>query len=196
MTPERAKALRQKVRDAYSCAAQDPHGRHPFPMGRSFAEGLGYSPEILGALPVPVIDAFTGVSNVSEFAEINPKSFTLDLGCGAGFDSLIVGLRAVSGASILGIDFSRPMLELANEGGRQMGLDNVRFCRASAEALPLPNASVDTALVNGIFNLNPARRQIFQELARAVRPGGSVYAAELVLREAVPARNTDEDWFA
>ncbi len=57
---------------------------------------------------------------------------------------------------------------------------------------------MDIALVNGIFNLNPARAEIFRELARVVRPDGHVYAAELVLQEAVskPDHFTEAEWFA
>lgn len=75
---------------------------------------------------------------------------------------------------------------------------DVTLCRADAERLPLESHSVDVAMVKGIFNLNPARAEIFRELARVLRPGGSVYAAELVLREAVskPDRFTEAEWFA
>ena len=54
------------------------------------------------------------------------------------------------------------------------------------------------ALVNGIFNLNPARGAIFDELRRVVKPGGAVYAAELIRREpALPGEETSlDDWFA
>jgi len=74
----------------------------------------------------------------------------------------------------------------------------VTFTRGDAERLPLDSASADVALVNGIFNLNPARAAIFQELARVVRPDGSVYSAELVLQEAVskPDHFTEAEWFA
>ena len=52
--------------------------------------------------------------------------------------------------------------------------------------------------MNGLFNLNPARAVIFQELARVVRPGGSVFAAELILKEPAPGGEADnlDDWFA
>jgi ubiquinone/menaquinone biosynthesis C-methylase UbiE len=75
---------------------------------------------------------------------------------------------------------------------------NVSFCQADAERLPLDTASIDVAFVNGIFNLNPARAEIFRELARVVRPNGHVYVAELVLQEAVskPDHFTEAEWFA
>jgi ubiquinone/menaquinone biosynthesis C-methylase UbiE len=89
------------------------------------------------------------------------------------------------------------MLSRAQQAAAAYGV-NVTFCRGDAERLPLDDASVDAALVNGIFNLNPARADIFRELARVVRPGGHVYVAELVLQEAVtkPDHFTEAEWFA
>src|SRR5947208_3280116 len=71
-----------------------------------------------------------------------------------------------------------------------------RLCEA--ERLPVSDGSIDVALVNGIFNLNPARAEIFRELARVVRPGGAVFAAELILHEPLPptTRFSEADWFA
>jgi ubiquinone/menaquinone biosynthesis C-methylase UbiE len=89
------------------------------------------------------------------------------------------------------------MLRRARRALDEVAAGRVCLCRAPAEALPLATASVDVALVNGIFNLNPARTAVFAELARTVRPGGHVYAAELVLREPLPPSElTDASWFA
>ena len=57
---------------------------------------------------------------------------------------------------------------------------------------------IDVAIINGIFNLNPAREAIFRELARVVRPAGTVYAAELILSQPLPPepRANESDWFA
>jgi SAM-dependent methyltransferase len=123
------------------------------------------------------LDAFAGVSNVSVFATIPAGSIVLDLGCGVDFSDSMLGRvrRAVA-----------------------LSAANVTPCRADAEHLPLAAASIDVALVNGIFNLNPARPQIFQELARVLRPGGAVFSAELILMEAVskPDHFTEAEWFA
>src|SRR5947209_16392969 len=81
--------LRSRVRDAYSAAAERPRDEHPFSVGRQFAESLGYPQEILSTLPQDCAEAFSGVSNVSVLAEIPKGSPVLDLGCGAGLDSLI-----------------------------------------------------------------------------------------------------------
>ena len=97
----------------------------------------------------------------------------------------------------MGIDFSAEMVTRATAGLAKSGARNVTFQRGDAENLPLDDASVDIGLANGIFNLNPARESIFRELARVVRPGGAVYASELILAQALPAaEKTAANWFA
>jgi arsenite methyltransferase len=183
-----ANELRDGVREAYSFAAETPGARHPFPVGAAFAREVGYD----GALPDIALEAFAGVSNVAVFADLHSDARVLDLGCGAGLDSIVAGRRA---RMVLGLDFSAAMLRRALQaacGG------NVAFVQGDAERLPLGDGSIDIALVNGIFNLNPARDAIFGELARVVKPGGAVYGAELILREPLSAdqRGSTTNWFS
>ncbi len=191
-------ALRDKVRSAYSSAAGRPGDRHPFPVGRAFAESLGYPPDWLDRVPAASLDAFAGVSNVPCYAQVPPHSAVLDLGCGAGMDSLLMARRLGPRGRVVGIDFSPPMLDRARRAAADSGAANVLFCQADAERLPLAGASIDAAILNGIFNLNPARQAIFRELARCLRPGAPCYAAELILREPLPpaAAASEDNWFA
>jgi ubiquinone/menaquinone biosynthesis C-methylase UbiE len=186
------------VREAYSAAAERPWDVHPFPVGRKFAESLGYRAEVLDSLPSIAVEAFAGVSNVSIFARLPAGSRVLDLGCGAGLASLIAARRVGVGGLVVGLDFSAPMLARARRSVRETDIGNIVFCLADAARLPLRDESVDVALVNGIFNLNPSRSSIFKELARTVRPGGAVFAAELVVREPLPpeVRASERSWFA
>lgn len=194
---DQAFRLRGAVRNAYSAAAECPDGKHAFPVGRAFAESLGYPQDLLATLPSMSLDAFAGVSNVSLFAVIPAGATVLDLGCGAGLDTLIGGRRAGATGRAIGIDFSEAMLARATMAAALLGA-NAAFYRADAERLPLRDGAIDVALVNGIFNLNPARAAIFGELARVVRPGGAVYAAELILKEPLPegTRFSEADWFS
>ena len=198
MQSARTSDLRGKVREAYSAAAHSPTDQHPFPVGRVFAESLGYPAALLDTLPSGAVEAFAGVSNVSLFAEIPEGATVLDLGCGAGLDSLVAARRAGPSGKVIGIDFSETMLGRARKAAQEAAVRNVSFEQADAERLPLVPASIDVALVNGIFNLNPARESIFRELARVLHPGGGVYAAELILARALPAnvQQSDADWFA
>jgi SAM-dependent methyltransferase len=189
--------LREQVRRVYSKAAEDPISRHPFPVGRTFAESLGYPSELLDRVPAPSVEAFTGVSDVSVRAPIETGMYVLDLGCGAGLDTVIAAQRLGPTGWVIGVDFSGPMLDRARRAVREAGCEQVVLCRADAERLPLPDACVDLALVNGLFNLNPARSEVLEELARVIRPGGAVYAAELILTGPLPPeRQGASDWFA
>lgn len=195
---DRPQQLRDGVRRAYSAAAVSPQDEHPFPMGRRFAESVGYPQDLLTSLPSASVDAFSGVSSVAVFADIPVGATVLDLGCGAGLDSLIAARRTGPQGKAIGVDFSDAMLARARQAAAQVGIDNVEYNQADAEKLPIEDGSVDVALVNGIFNLNPARCEIFYELARVVRQGGAVYTAELILREPLPPeiRDSAANWFA
>jgi SAM-dependent methyltransferase len=190
--------LRDKVRIAYSAAAEMPQEKHAFPVGRAFAESLGYPADLLDQLPAVASDAFAGVSNVSIFAEIPSGATILDLGCGAGLDALIAARRVGLSGRVIAVDFSTAMLARARQAVAEAGVSNFELREAGAEQLPIADEEIDVALANGIFNLNPSRDAISRELARVVRRAGTVFAAELILSSPLPAetRASESNWFA
>jgi arsenite methyltransferase len=193
-----ADLLREKVNGAYSAVAAHPEQKHPFPIGRELAEDLEYPSEVLDNVPQPSVEAFAGVSNVSLFADLPASAAILDLGCGAGMDSIIAARRVGPAGRVIGIDFSEAMLARARAAKALVDLPHLQFQQGDAECLPLADGSIDVALVNGIFNLNPKRREIFSELARVLRPHGRAYVAELILAAPLPEgeRAGDSNWFA
>lgn len=190
-------SLRLAVRDAYSAVAASPIAQHPFPVGRQFAESVGYPADVLDSLPTVAVEAFAGVSNVSVFAAIPEGITVLDLGCGAGLDSLIASRRVGPRGKVIGVDFSETMIDRARRGAAEGLAKNIDFRIAGGERLPLDDASVDVAVINGIFNLNPDRASVFSELARVLRLGAPAYVAELILIEPLPAdhRACITNWF-
>jgi arsenite methyltransferase len=190
--------VRDRVRIGYSAAAEHPDLKHEFPVGRKFAESIGYPSDLLASLPAVACDAFAGVSNVSLFAELPVGATVLDLGCGSGTDMLIAARRVGASGKVIGVDFSGSMLSRARQAVSESGIVNVELRESDAERLPIADGEIDIAIVNGIFNLNPAREAIFSELARVIRPSGTVYAAELILSQPLPpqARVNESDWFA
>ncbi|MEK6798171.1 MAG: methyltransferase domain-containing protein [Planctomycetota bacterium] len=190
--------MRDGVRAAYSAAATYPDRIHAFPVGRGFAESLGYPKTILDSLPPEAVEAFAGVSNVSVFAEVPPGASVLDLGCGAGLDSIILARRVGPAGCVMGIDFSEAMLARARAAASAAGCSNLTLRLGEAETLPCPAASIDVAIVNGIFNLNPFRTAVFSELARVMKPGGVAFVAELVLTAPLPRteQENESNWFA
>ena len=93
-----------KVLAAYSSASDNPRDSHPFPPGFDFALSFGYPVELLRSPPQSSVARFTGVSNVSVFAEIPAGSIVLDLGCGCGTDSLIAAAKAGPGGRLYLVD--------------------------------------------------------------------------------------------
>ena len=79
--------------------------------------------------------------------------------------------------------FSSSMISNARTGATESGIGNVEFRESAGQEIPFADSTFDIALVNGIFNLNPNRTGLFQELARVIRPGGVLYGAEIILRE-------------
>lgn len=192
---EKTDLVRAQVNVAYSAAATTPEQKHPFPVGRRLAENLGYPTDVLEEMPESSMEAFAGVSKVSLFADLPRGATVLDLGCGAGLDSIIAAYRVGRTGRVIGVDFSKAMLARARAAKELANLPQLEFQHCDAEQLPLANGSVDIALANGIFNLNPRRREIFSELARVLRPGGRAYVAELILAKPLPDDRTNErDW--
>ena len=195
---DRVRHLHTTVQRAYTEAARRPQDEHPFPVGRSFAESIGYPHKLLESLPSVSVDAFSGVSNVAIFADIPEGATVLDLGCGSALDTLIAARRTGPKGKVISIDFSDAMLARARQAVAQVALDNVELRLADAEDIPVEDSVIDVAIVNGIFNLNPTRDAIFNELARVVRLGGIVFTSELILREPLTPNvcESETDWLA
>ncbi|MBC8413151.1 MAG: methyltransferase domain-containing protein [Nitrospira sp.] len=197
-------SLLNKVHQAYSNAAESPGSEHPFPVGREFAESVGYPTELLDCLPTAAVAAFTGVSNLSISAEIPKGSTVIDIGCGAGLDSFIAAKRTGSSGRVIGLDFSSSMIaralrsfeELMNKPDINMG--RLEFHNASADNIPLKDNTVDIAMINGIFNLNPDRDTIFNEVFRIIKPGGTAFVSELILIDPlkIDTSCSIDNWFA
>ena len=195
--PVEPEKLRTAVKKAYTEVAQEPTRNHPFPVGRTLAENIGYPTELLDRLPNSAIASFTGVTNISVFADIPDGSTVLDVGCGTGLDSLVAAEQTGSHGRVIGIDFSYPMLTTAQTASRS-NRKNIDYLCADAEKLPLGDNSIDVIIVNGIFNLNPFRGAIFQELSRVIKRTGTLYIAELIKKKTDKKAHTVFDlknWF-
>lgn len=189
--------LRNAVRDRYAAVAANPGKPYSFKVGRAFAEALGYPADVLGSMPAVAVDAFTGVATPVFRADLHPGETVLDLGCGGGLD-LALASRAVGPTGrAIGVDMAEPMVERACSTLRQLGLDWAEALVAYAEALPLPDASVDCVVANGILNLSVDKSTVLAEVARVLKVAGRFVLAETTLRHELPADGvkTLDDWF-
>ncbi len=174
---EHEEILRQ-VRARFGAVARDPSAERRFALGRASALALGYDPEELDALPPAAVDRFAGVGCPLSLGRIPEGARVLDLGSGAGMDALLAARR---GARVTGVDMTREMLRFA--AGAACGA--VRFVRSLAGRLPFADASFDMAISNGVLNLCPDKARVLGELARVLRPGAPLLAADILLEDDV-----------
>lgn len=171
----------QSIADKYRKVAASPRGMFRYPIGEASALGLGYSAQLVGAIPAAVRERFVGVGNPFALGPIHLGESVLDLGCGAGFDTLIAGFVVGPTGRVVGIDLSAEMLAVAEDGRLGSGLANVRFQEAPVERLPLPDDAFDVALSNGVLNLIPDKSGALREILRVLRPGGRLQACDIGL---------------
>lgn len=185
------------VSERYGQVAQSPHAKFNFPVGRAFAESVGYDAALLSQLPAGLSESFTGAGNPQPFVDARIGETVLDLGCGVGLDLYHYAVAVGPTGKVYGLDLSEAILAKAQENLRQAGIKNVAFFHAPAARIPLPDASVDLVTANGIFNLSPDKDAVMREVARVLKPGGRTIFAEIIAADELPGdiRRDLNDWF-
>lgn len=192
-----ADAIRQGVAAKYDEVARHPSGRFRFPVGRTFAEQVGYPPALLAEFPASAAESFAGVAAPILAAGVQPGETVLDLGSGAGLDAIIAARLAGPSGRVIGVDMAPEMLAKARANAEAAGLAHVEFRPGCAEALPVADAEVDLVHINGLLNLSPEKPRVLGEIHRVLRPGGRFVMAEIVTDGSLPPAEvkTLEDWF-
>jgi SAM-dependent methyltransferase len=96
----------------------------------------------------------------------------LDVGCGDGsFTEVLMARQDPS--SVVGVDPSPAQLAFAR---RRIGTSRADFLEGNAQAIPLPDSSVDAALMALVLFFLPEPARALRELVRVVRPGGTIAA--------------------
>ncbi len=179
-------ALEEKVKAMYRDVALDPHGKFHFEMGRALAERLGYAIAELDAIPSDSIDSFAGVGYYFDLAHLTFGESVVDLGSGSGMDSFIAADKVGKTGMVIGIDMTDEQLAKAERLRAATGYDNLSCKKAYIEATGLADASFDAVVSNGVINLAPDKRAVFQEVARLLKPGGRLALADIVTESPLP----------
>jgi SAM-dependent methyltransferase len=192
--------LREHVRGMYHRLAEAPGGSFHFHHGAAYAvERLGYDPGELAALPPACVERFAGVGNPLRVGPVHAGETVLDHACGAGVDLLLAARRVGPGGRVIGVDMTPAMRQQAAAAAAEAGLAAVVEIRAGLfEDLPVPDASVDLVISNGVINLSPDKPRVLREIARVLRPGGRLYLADVVVARELKleVRQSPELWAA
>ncbi len=178
--------LRQAVCLEYETVANEPNRGFHFHTGRRLARILGYDDGWLSNIPESSIESFAGTGNPLSLGPIRTGERVVDIGCGAGIDSLIAANQTGPDGAVIGVDMTESMLAKAREACAETGLDNIEFRFGYAEELPVEDDWADVVISNGVLNLTPDKRLALREMARVLRPGGRLQIGDILVARAVP----------
>src|SRR5208337_318408 len=173
--------LRASVIDRFRKVATAPDQETKFPLGPESAKKLGYDASEVDSLPLSVTESFCGVGNPFLLGQPLPGDRVLDLGCGAGFDTLMAARRVGASGKVIGVDMTAEMIVKARINAENLGVMNVELVLGAIEHLPLPDASFDLVIFNGVFNLCPDKSRVLGEVFRVLKPGGRLQMADILL---------------
>jgi len=177
--------LRDAIQEEYTAVATEPDRGFHFHTGRRLAGILGYEQEWLDGVPESTIASFAGTGNPFSIAPITAGERVVDVGCGAGIDSLIAAKLVGPTGSVVGIDMTPAMLDRARAGAEQAGARNATFHQGLAESLPVSDGWADVIISNGVLNLFPDKMAGLREMARVLRPGGRLQIGDILVQKAV-----------
>ena len=129
--------LRQAIQEEYAEVAVNPEQGFHFHTGRPLARILEYADEWLIGIPESSIESFAGTGNPFSLGELRSGERVVDVGCGAGIDSLIAAKKVGPEGRVIGVDMTPSMLVKARRAAKEMGLANVEFKKGYGEALPV-----------------------------------------------------------
>jgi len=184
--------LRRRISDKYRDVALNPKLGFHFHTGRPLAAMLGYPIDVVDRLPSGTVESFAGTGNPFLFGDLGPGEAVVDMGCGAGFDSLIAAQQVGPTGRVIAVDMTEAMREKARSGARELGFDHVEVREGYAESLPAEDGTADVVISNGVINLCPNKQAVFREMYRVLKPGGRILVGDILVHKMVPQDAKDD----
>jgi arsenite methyltransferase len=172
--------------DEIKDAVLDAYGSISIGAGEVVAARL-YDEEELAELPAGAVDWALGVGNPVRYAFLQPGEVVLDIGSGAGIDTILAARRVGPVGRAIGLDIVPEMCDRARGHAEEAGVGAwTEFLPGEMEQVPLPDASVDVVISNGVLNLSARKSRALAEFFRVLRPGGRISLADLTVEGELP----------
>lgn len=184
--------LRRGISDKYTEVAQEPEKGFHFHTGRPLAKMLGYADADVDRLPESSIASFAGTGNPFSMGDLHPGETVVDIGSGAGFDTLQAALKVGASGRVIAVDMTPAMRKKAAAGASALGLTNVDVRDGFLEELPVADGTVDVVISNGVLNLTPDKEAVMREVYRVLKPGGRFQVGDIVVHIDVPQEAKDD----
>lgn len=172
-------AHRAAPQELYRLVAADLGAERAFLSGRRLAEAVGYPVDELEAAG-DTVDGLVGLGNPFALGDIRPGDRVVDVGCGNGTDVRLAARRVGPEGLVLGIDRVPEMLDRASRAATRTGVTNASFVEAAANSLPVPDATTDVVVANGMLAMAGDKGEALREMGRILREGGALHAADQV----------------
>ena len=117
--------------------------------------------------------------------DLQPGHLVLDVASGLGTSAIYLAQRF--GCQVVGVDFSRKIVEQANANAAEAGISQlVQFKKGDAERLPFEDRSFDALICECAFCTFPSKAQAASQFARVLRPGGRIGLSDLTRSGPLP----------
>ncbi len=136
----------------------------------------------------PDADLGLGCGLPTQFAKIKQGDVVIDLGSGAGNDAFIARKEVGKNGSVIGIDFTPAMINLARINAEKLSFTNVEFRQGDIENMPVASGIADVVVSNCVLNLVPNKNAVIKEIFRALKPGGHFSISDIVLQGKLPVK--------
>ena len=184
--------LRSQVQEKYTEVAVEPGKGFHFHTGRPLARMLGYTDADVESLPPSTVESFAGTGNPFVLGRLRAGETVVDVGCGAGFDTLLAARQVGPAGRVIAVDMTPAMLDKTSLAAKELGLENVDARLGFAEELPVESGVADVVISNGVINLCPDKVQVMREIHRVLKPGGRFQIGDILVHKVVPQDAKDD----